>query len=358
MNRSEYSSEDFVLDAEFREWVFNPNQANRKVWEKFLEEHPAKASDIHEAKLLLINLSKKSYIIPSSKEEELWSRIADSLVHVDVLEKETPIIPITPKLQLPLRHRKPFLAKRLGPVLIALLIVGIVGSWLFYQSLLPPTVTSEVVAEEWVEHHVPKGQKSKITLTDGTKVIVNSGSTLRHIKNLGETKREIFLTGEAYFEVAKDKNRPFSVISNGLTAKALGTIFNVNSRSNSHVQVSLLEGSVLVSSEDNQQLLSPGNAAVYSKKSGLLNATVFDEEQVLAWTKKVIFLKDAHILEVFETLENWYGVEIVMVNSPKKEIFVTGKYQDEMLKSVLSGLSYTAGFTFEIKDKNVTIKFS
>lgn len=358
MNRSEYSSEDFVLDAEFREWVFNPNQANRKVWEKFLEEHPSKAPAIQEAKLLLINLSKKSFSIPTSKEEELWKRITDSLVHVDVLEKETPIIPITPKHQLPVRNRKPFLIKRLKPVLAVLVIVGIIGSWLYYQSFLPSTTTSEFVTEEWVEHTVPKGQKSKITLTDGTKVIVNSGSTLRHIKNLGETKREIFLTGEAYFEVAKDKKRPFSVISNGLSTTALGTAFNVKSRSTDQVQVSLFEGSVQVSSEDNQQLLSPGNAAVYIKTSGQLEAIAFDEEQVLAWTKKIILLKDTNILEVFETLENWYGVEIVMLNNPKKEIFVTGKYQDEMLKSVLSGLSYTAGFTFEIKDKHVTIKFS
>lgn len=362
MSRGDYNIEDFVLDPEFRSWVLQPTNEIRLVWEKYLNEHPHKSEEVYKAKLILLNLSRRSHEISQEKENLLWKKIASDLSQVEIAEKESPVIPIHSSRNLKFTDRdiirglkeRSGLGLRTVSFLFGLVLTAVITVFIVSRK---EENTDLIVENEWVDHVVPKGQKAIFTLTDGTRVTVNSGSVLRHVKNFESDKREVFLKGEAYFEVAKDEEKPFSVHADGLVTTAVGTAFNIKSSKDKGIKVSLLEGKVKVSDDRNEVFLQPGESVNYSFASSEMDVIDFDEDEVMAWTRKIIFLKDTEIKDVFEILENWYGVEIMVSNPAQNDIRVTGKYQDQMLKNVLSGLSYTAGFYYEIDGKKVTINF-
>lgn len=362
MSRSEYSVEDFVLDPEFRLWVLSPNHSNRALWEEFLLAHPHKKEDVQKARTLVINMSRKVNTWTAEKEETLWQKIEDSVATAEVANKESKVISISPIVQLERKDRRALpsgIRKNRTFVNFTFLLIFLMAGGLTYLLMTSDAFkpVEEIVQLEWVEHKVPKGQKSVFMLTDGTRITANAETVLRHVKNFEAERREIYLEGEAYFEVAKDEHKPFSVHSGDLVTTALGTAFNIKAIEGKELKVSLLEGKVKVATPDEEEFLLPGKAASYSDSENGIKVSDFDEEEVLAWTKKIIYLKDTDIREVFEILEKWYGVDITFVNSPKKEIKVTGKYQDQTLKNLLSGLSYSAGFNYEINAKQVNITF-
>lgn len=362
MSRSEYTIEDFVLDPEFRLWVLTPNKSNRALWEEFLLEHPHKKEDVQKARLLVINMSRKVNPWTAEKEETLWQKIEDSVATTEVANKESKVISISPTVQLERKDRGVLpsgIRKSKTFVNLTFLLIFLMAGGLTYLLMTAEVFQpqGEIVQVEWVEHKVPKGQKSVFMLTDGTRITANAETILRHVKNFEAEKREIYLEGEAYFEVAKDEKKPFSVHSGELVTTAIGTAFNIKAIEGKELKVSLLEGKVKVASSTEEEFLMPGKAASFSNNEKGIEVSDFDEEEVLAWTKKIIYLKDTDILEVFDILEKWYGVDIEFVNNPKRDTKVTGKYQDQTLKNLLSGLSYSAGFNYEINAKHIKITF-
>lgn len=360
MNREEYSIEDLVLDPEFRKWVLHPSPETKAIWDEFLKKYPEKQEAIYKARTIVLNFSKRDYPWTEEKEDLLWKGLLQRMESVQVEEKKSPIIPITSRIGLNPKD-KGYLAPRsrkkkftlLGLTTLLLFLGGLVYFGIFEISSPP----EEPVALEWVEHLVPKGQKSIFRLTDGTRITANSGTRIRHIRDFEKNQRDLYLEGEAYFEVAKDPTRPFSVYADSLVTQAIGTSFLIKAVKDRPVEVSLLEGIVEVKDPHQSKSLIPGQQAYYDESTQEIHLQDFDEEEVMAWTKKIIFLKDKELTEVFEILENWYGVDIQVTNMPKKSLTVNGKYQDQTLTNVLRGLSYTARFRFSVEDKVVTIKF-
>jgi ferric-dicitrate binding protein FerR (iron transport regulator) len=210
------------------------------------------------------------------------------------------------------------------------------------------------------EHITPPGVKSNMTLQDGSKVILNSGSSLRYIKNFEEDQRVLELVGEAFFEVAKDSKRPFTVRTGQITTTALGTSFNIKAYQNEKMDISLLTGLVEVGIEMEQiekVNLVPGEVLNINHKNLKFRKSQFDEDKLLAWTRKTIIFDKTPITEIIRVLENWYGVEFQLSNYPKKELIVSGSFRDKTLESVLEGLSYTARFEFKIQKDQVNIIF-
>jgi hypothetical protein len=151
---------------------------------------------------------------------------------------------------------------------------------------------------------VPNGGQYQVNLPDGTKVWLNSASTLKYPLQFEAEKREVSLSGEAYFEVSKNPHQPFIVKSRNQEVKVLGTIFNINSYSNRQfVETTLLEGSVNV----NQHRLVPGQRSLISNVSiQILPANI---EAAIA-RKKGYFLFDNEPLDhILATLSRWYNVE-------------------------------------------------
>ena len=224
-------------------------------------------------------------------------------------------------------------------------------------------VTTDSVKDEGIQELVtkknPYGQKSTIFLSDGSIIYLNSGSSVSYLKGFKNDKREIQLIGEAYFEVAQDVNRPFTVIAHGVATTALGTMFNVNAYSNNAITVSLAEGKVQVEFQNEEddiqdQYLMAGEQLAYNRGAKTVKRGSFNP-QINGWKDGILYFENASEKEVFEALELWYGLNFLIGEPVKKEWRINASYDNQNLESILTSLGYIQGFDFKIQDKEVLI---
>ncbi len=157
----------------------------------------------------------------------------------------------------------------------------------------------------------PKGGQYQLTLSDGSQVWLNSASSIRIPAAFSENQRVVEMTGEVYFEVTNDKNRPFTVMVNGENRiEVLGTKFNVNAYDNEPaIEATLLEGSVKVANAQQNRLLVPGQQA-RMKAATIELIREADIEKVMAWKNGFFNFEEASLREVMNQLERWYDIEV------------------------------------------------
>lgn len=154
-----------------------------------------------------------------------------------------------------------------------------------------------------------KGEQYQVKLPDGTHVWLNSASALKYAPSFaGKAERKVELTGEAYFEVAKDKLHPFIVRARGQEVSVLGTHFNINSYTDEPVvRTTLLEGSVGI---NHKTVLKPGQESLWSE-NGVISVQPADTEVALAWKNGSFIFKDVPLDRVMRQISRWYDLEIV-----------------------------------------------
>tara|TARA_R110001592_G_scaffold105385_3_gene296271 strand:+ start:4093 stop:5082 length:990 start_codon:yes stop_codon:yes gene_type:complete len=199
------------------------------------------------------------------------------------------------------------------------------------------------------------GEKLRLTLPDGSAVIVNSLSTITFSSDFGSSNREIALEGEAFFSVAPNKNLPFKVKTGPVITTALGTAFNAYARDEG-VKISLTEGKVNVTKEEQLLTLMPGEMAT-AQQNGFsdLSKGKFDPAQTTLWKEGKIRFKSKPFKEILQSLETWYGVRFEMKRDENRK--VSGLFNNESLEDILTGLSFSLDFDYQINQKNVVIKF-
>ncbi|WP_209330777.1 FecR family protein [Lunatimonas salinarum] len=364
MSKSEYTVEDFVLDPEFRAWVLVPDGVVKAYWEAFLRKHPEKRVEMEIARKTLLHLSRNSYDVSDKRIEDTWSSIRRVIDDPKEGRANRRVVPISPESTLkhfttdrPMHRYQPNRQfYRVASILVLVFAMGV----LFNLTYQPPEDKIVEVPVVYEEHMVPPGVKSNLTLQDGSKVILNAGSTLRYVKNFEADKRELFLIGEAYFEVAKDSLRPFTVITGPVSTTALGTSFNISSYDNEPLSVALITGRVSVAldfDEPDQVNLYPGEGLFIKMETGVQMKHQIQEEKVLAWTRKTILFEQTPMEEAIRVLENWYGVKVEIQNRPERGVLLSGRFVDQTLEGVLEGLSYSARFDFQVNKDRVIIKF-
>ena len=203
------------------------------------------------------------------------------------------------------------------------------------------------------------GEKLRITLPDETAVILNSLSELSFTADFGKRDRKVTLTGEAYFEIMPDPTRPFQVETERVITKALGTAFNVLSR-NENTEIALIEGKVSVKKASgdpsDELLLSPGEMAfVYNDRENIA-VKKFDPQSVIAWKEGKIRFKSKPIQTILDDLQTWYAVSVEYRGNVNMNRNVTGVFDNESLKNILEGLSFSMGINYELKGNQVIIK--
>ncbi|MFT3703127.1 MAG: FecR domain-containing protein [Agriterribacter sp.] len=160
---------------------------------------------------------------------------------------------------------------------------------------------------------VPRGsQVVTLTLSDGSKVWLNAESSLRYPVVFGTDTRTVEITGEAYFEVAKDPKKKFRVTTNGTVTEVLGTHFNINAYNNGgDTKVTLLEGSVAISNSNTRKMLAPDQQAGLRSSGDIAIDTKVDLEAVMAWKNGSFKLTNADIQTIMAQVSRWYNAEIV-----------------------------------------------
>lgn len=211
------------------------------------------------------------------------------------------------------------------------------------------------------EIHIPYGQKFKIQLTDGTKIWLNSGTRLKFVQNLKNTEgeRKVFLDGEAFFDVSKDKKRPFIVETPDISIRVLGTQFNVNGyTSDSEIATTLVKGSVVIGNNhgiSEKVLLKPNDQASFTKEFGTFMKTKVDTEIYTAWMQDRIVVNDLTFRQIMDRLERAYNVEI-HINTKHLEMHkYKGEFENDDIASVLSIIAVSTPFNFKIKANEVII---
>ncbi len=156
----------------------------------------------------------------------------------------------------------------------------------------------------------PKGGQYQFILSDGTKVWLNSASSIKYPVSFIGNERRVELTGEAYFEVAHNAAKPFRVVSNGQTVEVLGTHFNINAYADENaVKTTLLQGSVKVSSAGSSSVIKPGEQAQFN--NGKINVVSgVDLDAAVAWKNGLFYFEDSNIQEVMRQFARWYDVDV------------------------------------------------
>lgn len=199
---------------------------------------------------------------------------------------------------------------------------------------------------------IPRKAYYKLQLPDGTKVFLNAESSIRFPGKFGDV-REVSVTGETFFEVAKDADHPFIVNVNGIQVQALGTAFNVKAYSGEDIQTTLIEGRIRVKGNEQQQLLLPGEQISISG-TNWKHVKQSDLATVTAWTKNTFRFRDAGIRDVMRLVERWYDAKVVY-NADIKTHFNGTINRNVPVSQLLKLLEETGAVKFEIKDNVITI---
>lgn len=206
-------------------------------------------------------------------------------------------------------------------------------------------------SEEWSTLVIPSKLNYRIVLSDGTQVWLNSVSSLRFpFSFLGKT-REVYLTGEAFFKVAKNAAHPFIVHTGQTDVKVLGTEFNVNTYHADETVTSLVEGSVSTSGQGKQKmLLQPGYQAVYSSGSGF-RAQPFDPAVELAWMDDIYYFHNTKLHDISDVLLRWFDVKVVFDDPAKADEAFSGAIQkNKPIEVFIQNIKASAGVSALLKE--------
>lgn len=220
----------------------------------------------------------------------------------------------------------------------AILIPLVLFVGLFMQVDSRVNLLSEV---EYDEVYVPNGERMQVLFQDGSKVHLNSGSRIRYPKQFGLSERRVQLEGEAWFEVAKNRNRPFVVDLSCLDVRVLGTTFDVKAYPGEEaILVALESGSVELKSKTLKDLLlKPGEKAFYNRASGRCEvARSRNVAAYSAWRRNVLVFKDAPLLDVMGTLSRTYNIAFTLVDSTALQYTYTLTTDSASLPAVLKDL--------------------
>lgn len=343
--------EFFLTNPEFVRWVKEPDRDLDTYWKNWIDANPERWEDLKSAREIVEGIHFEEIIPMAEIRDEVLAKIL----------KESN--PVEKKISTDFRRRQPLVNWINGIGQIYKVAAVLVIALLFY---LPNFLNKNEVSESssssrviLVEKSTSHGEKLSITLPDGSRVWLNSGSKLEFPEKFSETERYMSISGEAYFEVKKDSLRPFRVESEGFVTTALGTSFNINTKNNSLLKISLLTGKVIVdrNQETDKITLIPGQEFQFDKGGNEKRVKSFNLERAIAWKEGRIIFENASLPEVIMTLEEWYGVKFSLVNAENVKWEFSGEYQNQILDNILNSISYIEKFEYDINGKNVKLKF-
>ncbi len=324
------------MNQSFVDWVRGKENDSAMLWEEEELNSPERNQQIETARNLLERISFEQNELSGEEVDEAWK---------NVLLKSQP------------KRNKLKTYHKVSPLLvaasIALFVLSFVGG--IYLTQYASFSESDTITKT-----TKNGQKLTHHLPDGTRVMLNSGSTISYDVDFEDTSKErrVWLTGEAFFEVAHDEKRPFVVVADNIRVRVLGTSFNVNAREKSQrINVALIEGKVQIEKEESAWVLKPGELATIGKNSGQMSIDEVDLQPMVAWRDGVLVFEKSNFSETLTTIEQWYGVEIEVDEEYTigQEWRFHGKFRKKSLAYVLESIRYPNQFQYKIENKKVLI---
>lgn len=244
------------------------------------------------------------------------------------------------------------------PFMIAASIVLLLTSSYFLSQYMVKSSAEVEVAEVVIPitKQALKGEKLNIQLNDGTKIKLNSQSTLTYFPESYSTNRTVKLDGEAFFDVSHDETRPFKVLtSDGFEVKVLGTSFIVNTSEDSENSVAVQSGKVLVQKSEESVVLSKDEFTRVTESLALNKDLIKNEDLVFGWVENKMVLENASFGEVLRKIDFWFGYEIKTRIDFSDFDKYSGSLTNPSLREVMESLSHSYKFQYKIDEKTKQI---
>ena len=342
-NYQTYLLEDFLSDKDFRQWVKQPNTTSDALWESVQAQFPEKKELIMQAKLILLGFSTKEEEVSENRLDTSWQGLKQAqnltIAHQNSSTKKQVFL------------NKSAYIYRIAASLILLMVIGAV-IWYQYNKYKP------------IIYITKYGQMQTIVLPDGSKVTLNANSKLEINQEwTSEENREVNLTGEAYFEVAKrhETKQKFVVHTADLDVVVLGTSFNVSDR-NAKTKVVLKEGAVTLKlktkkqANDNQDIIMQvGELVEFSKKDNKLVKQNVNTNQFSSWKENKLIFEDTAMKEIALVIQENYGLKVKFQDESLAKRKITGTIPSENLQILLSSLETI--FNVKITEQNGALIF-
>ena len=244
-------------------------------------------------------------------------------------------------------------------------LTGVVGEWVCVNKVDRRGIvykikdSTEIEEEELCYNQiiVPAGERFLVQLSDGTKVWINSESSLRYPAYFGKSIREVEARGNVYFEVAKDSTRPFLVVSRELTTEVLGTRFEVNTYGDrDEVSATLVEGSVRVNVGSCFVVIKPDQQFTFNTKNGTIEVNKVDAARKVMWKDGVLVIDNEAFRDVIWKLERWYGVAIVNETGLVFTQSFSGEFDREDIHVAIESLCANLNITYMMDKDRIILK--
>ena len=397
MDYKNFEEADFAADDYFLEWIRTPNVESDRFWERFISDFPQKGEALDRARELVLQLDNREGMVATGAiKHEIWNVIeryaeAEGDEGVKVLPKKPNRLPLriavgfmavlglsvwgiyisgylddepkvgAPRITLQLQDGK----KQVLDETVSTVITTAEGHKLGNQDqqVLTYEKTQENATElVYNELTVPYGKNFELVLADGSHIYLNAGSSLRYpVQFLPGQPRDVFLDGEAFFEVARDNARPFTVVTEKMNTRVYGTRFNVTSyRNEGNTYTVLVEGSVGVyrpedrAHEDAVQKIVPGQKA-WVENQGIAIEEV-NVHKYTAWTSGELYFLNDRFDIILRKLERHFNVSIdnTYMDSNKEQLTSSFK-GGESLETVLGILKKLQPFNYKRRGDVITI---
>jgi transmembrane sensor len=223
----------------------------------------------------------------------------------------------------------------------------------FYFFMKPPTPEPPIAYQVI---HTAKGERKLITLGDGTSIQLNNESSLKYPESFSAKTRDVYLSGEAFFQVKHNPAKPFRVHIEKLNVQVLGTSFDVKGyRGDKSISVTVATGKVGVSKVEGKAafMLLPGDRLSYNKRDDKITKKKINPQDDIAWQQGELMFRDESLDAVCRSLERWYGIDMRIQSKSLRAKKVSLKIKGDDLASVMKMLSIAGGFQYQVKGKTV-----
>lgn len=243
----------------------------------------------------------------------------------------------------------------------------IIASVSFYVSLINtskqelPVSQVQDINENPIEiRNTPTKRMFRTRLSDGSFVHLNVVSSISYPKKFDGIQRKVEVTGEAYFDINRDENRPFVIDARGFEVRVLGTSFNVKAYEDEEdFSITVESGKVQVAVDNKEEkifTLTKNQKLTFSAEDGNFRIDEVNPELELSWRKGILRFDSTPFKEVEKVLERWYGVEVVIKDRGLYNKSLSGIHQNENIKSVLESITFATGTQYDIRNDTIVIK--
>lgn len=365
MSYKNFSTEDFVHDAYFRQWVLQPDLSSITFWHEFLSENPDQVHAIRQARMVVLNMQFQESDLSEADIACMWENIQQTnLMHEQTDRNRREVLPLYPAastgnergVQTEWYHR--------GILKIAASFIGLL--LLFYGSYL---IWSEF---RNVTYQTAYGETKSIILPDSSVVTLNANTLLKVPDQWDDQEeREVWLEGEAYFEVQKlvldqgvnhatqQKNYSgqvkFIVHTNNMQVEVLGTKFNVNARRRK-TQVVLNSGKVKLRSDKHELTLEPGELAELSEAHPGFTKKTVNPEPYFLWKDNKLVCDGTSLGEIVKIMQDRFGVEVIFIEDHLAGIEASGTIPMDNINVFITVLKKSIGLDITKNGKRVVIR--